>query len=80
MSNTKSTEDDCSGCDALGVFKQMTGGLPNKGENNKANSNNSGSATPNKANNSDAKKTNAPEKTGNHNSIKKNISNYYKFF
>jgi FAD-linked sulfhydryl oxidase len=62
MNNANNTaEDDCSGCDALGVFKQMTAGLPNKGSNNKAN-NKTGSDTPKKTNNNETKKTNVSEK------------------
>lgn len=64
MSTTTNTaEDDCSGCDALGVFKMMTGGLPNKGQNNSANK--GGSDTPKKTNNNENKKTNTSGKPGN---------------
>ncbi len=53
----------------------MTAGLPNKGQNNKAN-NTSGSDTPKKTNNNENKKTNASEKPSNGICIGNNIINF----
>jgi len=64
MSNNTS-EDDCSGCDALGVFKQMTAGLPNKGSKTTNNSK-PGSDAPKKPNNIENTKNNTPNNSGNY--------------
>jgi hypothetical protein len=67
--NPKNTEEDCSGCDALGVFKQMTGGLPGKSGNTSSNTtNNNSKANPDVANknnnNNENKKTSVSEQNG----------------